>query len=114
MSVTPKRQVIKKGYNSVMNDARGELSSGEALFSRIMHSPVIWQIHRLLITFLLRPRALLVGSAAAIVTLTASFMVARLHGYETAGSEPLVGFMVGWAIGLLYDLCLVSIKSRRR
>lgn len=114
MSLAPKRKVIKKGYHSVMNDARDELSGSEALLSRLMHNPVVWFIHRLLVTVLLRPRALLVGSTIAIVTLTATFLIARLHGYTTAGTEPLAGFMAGWTIGLLYDLCLVAIRSRHR
>ncbi len=86
-----------------MDDMRHDLTSPEAHWSRLMHTSIIQLTTSLLSTTIFRPRSLLVGGFVATITLLATYLLAKLHGYESSGSEPLIGFAIGWMLALVYD-----------
>ena len=100
----PEDKHLQDSYNATMSDMRTELTSPQKVYSYIIHMPVISHIGALIGGVLLRPRSLVIGATFAIITTMATYLIARLHGYTPSGIEAPVGFLLGWACGIIYDL----------
>lgn len=97
-----------------MEDMRHELPSWQRYASYVIHAPVLSPLAHIATRTILRPRGLLIGSLLAAIILVATYLFARLHGYTPSGSEPLIGFVCGWAIGICYDIASLLLYRLKR
>lgn len=109
-----RKQIFNRSYQKTMDDMRQKLSPKEQTFSHILHSKAGSGLYQILANYILRPRSALIGASMAIIGLLASYLIARLHGYTPSGSEPALGFAMGWSIGIIYDAYMhLSAKAKR-
>ena len=111
---TLKKKSLASSYKVTMDDMRQNLSKHDKLWSHTIHAPVISTIASVLSHSLLRARSLLTGGVAAGIVLIATYLLARLHGYEPSGSEPLIGFFIGWLGALIFDGVSALFHRRKR
>ncbi len=96
-------ETLQHSYQTTMDDMRQELNASERFWSYIIHAPIVQPVSSFCSSTILRPRSLLVGGYAVLFVLLGTYLLAKLHGYEPSGTEPLIGFVVGWIAALCYD-----------
>ncbi len=107
----PSPHDLDRSYQQTLDDMRTELPSREASASRLIHQPLVEHVLRAL-EIALRPRALVIAAAAALVTSLSSYIFAQLHATPPAGSEPLLAMLAGWAIGMVIEAFLYATRRR--
>ena len=111
---TPDKASLATSYKKTMDDMRQELSATERIWSRLVHSPLGTVIGGLCSVVLFRPQALLIGGSLGLATLLGSYLAAHLYNTPLNNTEPLIAFVFGWCIGVLYDLFFVATKRHIR
>lgn len=111
-SVVTKKQ-RRESFDKTMREARLHMSPINRSFSRVIHAPVIEKMSDGLGKTVARPNALLAASVCAFLLTTALLYIARHYGYSLSGSETIAAFMLGWLIGLLYDVGRTTFGHRR-
>jgi hypothetical protein len=108
----PDKSTLQKSYQTTLRDAQNELPSIARVWSIIFHAPVIDHLFSLLSATLLRPRPLLVGAIAAMIGFIGFYLFSHLYNTDVSGEfVSVLGFILGWVIGLLFDI--FSLATRR-
>src|SRR6185503_8066877 len=103
MTAAPHRS-RKESYDHTMKTVRGELSAPSRVFSKVIHNPVVERTSEVVGSTVARPNAILSGSLFAGVSVLALYLIARHYGFALSGFETIATFIVGWALGILFDL----------
>lgn len=109
----PPRVSRKESYNHTMKVVRSELSAPERAFSKVIHNPVVERTSEVIGSTVARPNAILSGSIFAALTVLALYVTARHYGFALSGFETIGAFIVGWAIGIVFDLLRGMITGKR-
>lgn len=107
------RHLRQESYQRALSDARTDLSPTQRLGSRLIHAPGVDTIADFLAKTIMRPRAILFGATLAFVVLLVIYTTARHNGYLVQGSEVLIAFAIGWALGIMYDFFYIMITGKR-
>lgn len=110
----PDRSDLSSGYKTTMDDMRQELSPLERTWSRVIHSAIGRVVGVIVGSILLRPRSLLIGASLAIIMIIGMYVAAWLYDTPYNNTEPLLAFIFGWVVGLLYDLFFVATRRHSR
>ena len=111
---TPDKSTLKSSYTNTMNDMREDLRPVERAGSFVIHSPAGILISGLFGSVLFRPRSLMTGTVLALITLAGTYIIALAYHVPFNAIEPLIAFVFGWCIGLLYDLFFVVSRRHTR
>lgn len=106
-------ETTNAAYNQTMRLIRAEMNRPSRAFSKVIHSPVIERSSEVIGGTLARPNAILAGSTTALVLVICVYILARTFGYRLSGFETIGAFLLGWAIGLIYDYVRVMALGRR-
>ena len=101
------------GYQQTMNQARQELPRSLRPFSRFIHNRIVERVSEIIGGTLARPNAILAGSISAFVVVLALYSYARYAGFSLQGSETIAAFMLGWLIGVVFDLIRKLVTSKK-
>jgi small-conductance mechanosensitive channel len=112
-STPPPHRSRKESYNHTMKSVRAELSAPERVFSKFIHAPAIERASDAIGKTIARPDAILSGSVFACIFVLAVYILAKFYGFELRGSETILAFIVGWAIGIVFDIIRGIIKRKR-
>ena len=102
----------KKAYESIMHQARSEMSAPSRAFSKVIHNPVIEKTSELAGKTIARPNAILSGAVFAFLLTTLVYLIARLNGYPLTGTETIASFIIGWILGNVYDFVRAAFTGR--
>lgn len=102
----------EQSYMHTMKTVRMELSAPERAFSKIIHNPVVEQVSDTVGKTIARPHAILSGSLFACIFVLTLYLIARFYGFELRGSETILAFLIGWALGIVFDIVRSAIKRR--
>ncbi len=111
-SIPPHRS-RKESYDHTMKSIRTELSAPERVFSKFIHAPAIERASDAIGKTVARPDAILSGSVFACVFVLGVYTLAKFYGFELRGSETIIAFIVGWVIGIVFDMIRGVIKRKR-
>lgn len=103
----------KKAYDSIMSQARTEMSAPERAFSKVIHNPVIEKVSELAGSTVARPNAILSGAVFAFILTLAIYLVAKQSGYPLTGTETIAAFVIGWVLGNIYDFAKTMARGGR-
>lgn len=103
----------KESFQQTMRHVQTELSTPERAFSKFIHSPPIERVSDALGKTVARPNALLSGSLTACVFVLSLYLLARFYGFELRGSETILAFLLGWAVGIIFDLVRNMLHRHR-
>lgn len=106
MTVHKKHRLLSpdERFKVVMNDTTERMPIYQRLFSRIIHVNAVSSVTTIVGTTIARPNSLLFGAITSFVLTFSVYLLAKNFGYRMSGSEPLFGFLAGWAIGIIYDI----------
>jgi hypothetical protein len=111
-TITAKRSP-EKAYRQTMQQIQGEMSAPARTFSKVIHNKAVEKVSDVAGTTIARPNALLSGAICAFVLVFALYLHARYFGYALQGSETIVAFIVGYALGITIDLIRTMIRGKR-
>lgn len=110
---TPDKAALATSYRQTISDMQQELTGASRVWSQLIHSPV-GKVGTLVGAIIFRPRSLLFGGSLAAATLAGIYLTAWLYDTPFNTTEPLLAFLFGWVIGLLYDLFFVATRRHLR
>lgn len=109
----PPRVSRKESYKHTMKVVRSEMSAPARVFSKVIHNPVVERTSEVVGSTVARPNAILSGSFFAALTVLCLYLVARHYGFALSGFETIGAFIIGWALGIVFDLLRGMITGKR-
>lgn len=103
----------EESYKHTMKGVRAEMSAPERVFSKFIHAPAVERASDAIGKTIARPDAVLSGSVFACVFVLGLYLLARFYGFELRGSETIIAFVIGWALGIIFDIVRGAIKRKR-
>lgn len=100
-------------YKHTMKQIQSEMSAPARTFSKFIHNNVVEKGSEAIGSTLARPNAVLAGSLTALVLVSSVYVLAKIFGYRLSGFETIGAFMLGWALGLIYDYVRFTALGRR-
>jgi len=99
-------------YKRTMKQVQSEMRAPSRVFSKLIHTKFIEKTSDIVGSTIARPNAILSGAIGGFVFTLAIYMFAKHYGYPLSGFESIAGFIVGWAVGLLYDYLRLEFTGR--
>lgn len=99
-------------FNQRMKSVQRTMTPTSRAFSKVIHAPIIEKTSEVVSATVARPNAILAGSICAFLLTTAVYLLAKNIGYSLSGFETIGSFILGWAIGMLYDYLRMMITGR--
>lgn len=104
---------LKQSFNKTIGRVQAGLPLPQRIFSKVIHNPVIEKTSDIVGSTVARPDAVLSGSLTAFVLTAALYFTARYFGFALSGSETIATFIIGWLLGLLFDLLKGMFRGQR-
>ena len=82
-------------------------------FSRVIHNKAVEKTSEAVGATVARPNAILSGAVIAFLLTLAVYIVASRNGYPLSGFESIAAFIIGWAVGNLFDYLRVMITGKK-
>lgn len=101
-------------YKTTIKKLQSEMNPVEKAFSKVIHNPLVEKISEVTSRTIARPRPILIGSMLSFVLISLLYIVAKKLGYQLSGSETILVFFTGWAIGLTYDYFKKIIETNKK
>lgn len=100
-------------FNATMQEVQGQMSAPSRAFSKVIHNKAVEKVSDVAGSTVARPNAILSGAVFAFVITLGVYLIAKYYGYVLTGFETIGAFLVGWAIGIVYDFLKVMITGRK-
>lgn len=107
------KKMLNESYAKTLSSAQEELKPGERVFSKIIHNKPTEAISGLIGSTIARPNAILSGAVTSFVFTLSIYAVAKTIGYKLSGFEPILAFILGWIIGIIYDYFKMMISGKK-
>lgn len=93
-----------KSFDLTMAETTRTMPASQRLLSSILHNRLLSSLSDILGGTIARPNALLCGAVVSFIVTISTYLLAKNLGYSLSGFEPIGAFLVGWTLGVLYDL----------
>jgi len=100
-------------FKKEMAHVQAELSPPARAFSKFIHAKAIEKASEAVGATVARPNAILAGALTAFILVLVVYLIAKNFGYVLSGFETIGAFIVGWALGILYDYLRVMITGKK-
>ncbi len=100
-------------FKKQMKDVQAELPVPSRVFSKVIHNKVVEKTSEVVGGTIARPNAILSGAVCAFVLTLAVYVVAKVVGYRLSGFETIAAFIIGWAVGIIYDYLRAVITGKK-
>lgn len=91
-------------FKQTMKTVQTDMSLPERTFSKVIHNPTVERVSDFVGKTIARPDALMSGALCSFLAVLTLYVTARYVGFALSGFETIGAFIVGWLIGLGYDL----------
>lgn len=108
-----RRAKAKVSYKKTMKETQAHMKPAQRSFSKVIHNPAVEKTSEAVGSTVARPNAILVGSLSAFLFTLGLYLFAKYYGYPLKGSETIAAFILGWAVGLLFDYLRVMITGKK-
>lgn len=99
-------------YKRTMKQVQSEMNAPSRMFSKLIHTKLVEKTSDVVGSTIARPNAILSGAISGFVFTLVIYLFAKHYGYPLSGLESIAGFIVGWAVGLLYDYLRLEFTGR--
>lgn len=106
----PLSSQYEASFRKRMSEIQSSLSRKDKFTSRLIHYRLIENTSDAVSQTIARPNAMLFGSIMAFVAVGGTFIMSQYYGYLFSGFEIFAAFIIGWIIGIAYDLITSKIK----
>lgn len=107
------KKQLDESYKRTIKEVQSELSTGSALFSKIIHNKFVEATSDAIGNTIARPNAILSGAVAAFALTLIIYTIAKTIGYALSGFETIAAFIIGWVFGIIYDYLRVMITGKK-
>lgn len=94
----------EQSFSRTMTQIQSELPTSERLFSKIIHNPTIEKVSDVVGSTIARPDSILTGSTVAFISVLALYLIAQYAGFSLSGFETIGAFIIGWLLGIAFDI----------
>lgn len=101
-----------RSFDTTMAEATRTMSAPQRLLSTVLHNRVLSFLSDILGSTVARPNALFGGAMLSFIVTLSTYLLAKNLGYALSGFEPVGAFIIGWLLGVLYDL-IRSVTAKR-
>ena len=108
-----RRAKQKANFNKTMKEAQAHMSPTSRTFSKVIHTKSVEKASEVVGATVARPNAILTGAVMAFIFSLLLYLIANHNGYPLSGAETIATFIVGWAIGLLFDYIRIMVTGKR-
>ncbi|HEU5121874.1 MAG TPA: hypothetical protein VFT59_03430 [Candidatus Saccharimonadales bacterium] len=109
----PSRLEQDTTFENTMSEVRSQMSAPSRTFSKIIHNKAVEKVSEATGNTIARPNAILSGAVFAFALTLAVYLVAKNLGYPLSGFESIAAFVLGWALGIVYDFLKVMVTGRQ-
>jgi hypothetical protein len=117
-SESPQKPASKKkrqaSYKQTLKRVRAEMPPAQRAFSKFIHFPAVEKASDVLGSTIARPNSILAGSFSAFVFVAAIYVLASTMGFRLSGFEMIGAFIIGWFVGVSYDLLRTMVTGKRQ
>lgn len=99
-------------FNTTMAEVTKDMPRSKRLFSTFIHLPIVATLSDAIGNTLLRPNALLFGAIASFALTLLVYLFSKNLGYSLSGSESIVAFLLGWIVGIMFDIVTSLFKKQ--
>lgn len=107
------KKTLNESYAKTLKSTQDELSPSERVFSEIIHNKPVEAISNAIGSTIARPNAILSGAITSFVLTLSVYVITKTIGYKLSGFEPILAFILGWIIGILYDYLKIMISGKK-
>jgi hypothetical protein len=100
-------------YKHTLKNIQKEMSAPSRAFSKLIHNKVIDKTSDVIGTTVARPNAILSGAICAFLLVLGLYTLAKYMGFALYGSETIAAFIIGWLLGILFDVVRSTFRKRR-
>lgn len=100
-------------FKATMKEIHGQMSAPSRAFSKFIHNKVVERVSEVTGATVARPDAILSGAVCAFVLTIGVYLVAKNLGYPLSGFETIGAFILGWALGVIFDFLKVMVTGRK-
>ncbi len=100
-------------FKRQMKEVQAELSPAKRTFSKVIHNKTVEKASDVVGSTVARPNAILAGSVFAFIITLVVYVIAKNIGYQLSGFETIGAFIVGWAIGIVYDYLRLIVTGKK-
>lgn len=97
-------------YNKTMKSIRAQLPRASRTFSKVIHNPAVEKTSEAIGSTVARPNAILAGGFTALVAVAGVYLLAQYVGFRLSGFETIAAFVIGWLVGMSFDLLKAPFK----
>lgn len=108
-----RRAKQKVSFNNTMKEAQAHMSPATRTFSKFIHNKSVEKTSEVIGSTVARPNAVLSGAVTAFILSLLLYLIANHNGYPLSGSETIAAFIIGWAIGILFDYIRVMATGKK-
>lgn len=107
------RKSLNKSYVETIKHTQSQMALVDRIFSKIIHNKPIEYLSRLIGNTIARPNAILFAAITAFLVSAVLYAMAKIIGYNLSGFEPMIAFIIGWVVGLIYDYFKLLLAGNR-
>lgn len=100
-------------FSATMKEVRSQMSAPSRTFSKVIHNKTVEKVSEGVGSTIARPNAILSGAVFAFILTLGVYLLAKNLGYPLSGFETIAAFVLGWALGIVYDFLKVMITGRK-
>lgn len=108
-----RKESQKVAFSRIMQTTQAQMGTSSRTFSKVIHTPAVEKTSEVLGSSVARPNAILSGAVFAFVLTLAVYLVAHWYGYTLSGFESIAAFILGWALGIIYDFMRVMVTGKK-
>lgn len=100
-------------FAATMTEVQGQMTAPSRTFSKVIHNKAVEKASESVGGTIARPNAILTGAVFAFALTLGVYLLAKNLGYPLSGFETIAAFILGWALGVVYDFFKVMITGRQ-
>lgn len=108
----PTKKSKEQSFQAAMDDTRRHMSPIERSFSRVIHNKTVEKVSEVTAKTIARPNAIASGAIFAFLFTLLIYIIAKKYGYPLSGFETIGAFILGWSVGIAYDLIRAMVQGR--
>ena len=97
-------------YKATMRRVEGKLPGYQRTFSRVINNDTVDKVSNIASKTVARPSGLMGGGIVAFLALLIVTYYANRYGWVVSGSEFIVFVIVGWALGLMAEAVIKTVR----
>lgn len=109
----PTRKAEAASFSATMKEVQSQMSAPSKAFSKVIHNKAVEKVSEGIGSTIARPNAILSGAIAAFTLTLGIYLLAKNLGYPLSGFETIAAFLLGWALGIVYDFLKVMVTGRQ-